>query len=98
MNVDKFGLHINKKQKRYMQITECALKLTSDGNLNAQNKVLKNLHYPVDNCDSATKEYVDKSLADFMNKNKTVNDILKELMQRLYNLENKLSVKENKKK
>lgn len=65
MNVDKFGHHLH-KSKRFKPETPvfvyCNLNYTSDKNLDAQNKVIKNIQTPINENDAVNKEYVDKSL------------------------------------
>lgn len=64
MNVDKFGHHIHKSKRIINNLipASCALKRLSDNNLDAQNKIIKNIKLPVCGTDSANKEYVDKSI------------------------------------
>jgi hypothetical protein len=90
MNVDKFGHNIQKqkfaKNNKYY-IVDCVLKYTSDGNLNAQNKIIKNLSTPVDDADSASKEYVDTSIHKYYTTVNKLNHLLTEVCVRLTNLE-----------
>lgn len=97
MNVDKFGHHLNKKKiyDTNKWFTECALKISNDGNLNAQNKTIHNVKNPTDAADSATKEYVDQSLKDCFTSLKTVNQLIKELSSRITSLENSIKNEQN---
>jgi len=66
MSVDKFGhFSVDKKRlkniKRRVKSTE-GLFIDEDGNLNAQNKRIKNGTKPLDNNDLATKQYTDEIL------------------------------------
>lgn len=88
MNVDKFGHHVNKKQKlNELPCFECGWKPTSDGNLSAQFKILKNIQTPVDSHDSVTKEYVDKSKAECSKIYYDINKFTRDLSDRLVKLE-----------
>lgn len=78
MNVDKFGLHVFKKQK-ICNCVEPTFVLLEDGSLNARNKVIKNIGKPVDLGDCATKQYVDKSVENWLYKLKAINQTLSQL-------------------
>lgn len=82
MNVDKFGHHVhkNKRIKNNLMVVECALKHLSDNNLDAQNKIIRNVKLPVYVTDSANKEYVDKSIEDIYKKIDNKNTTDKELL------------------
>lgn len=85
MNVDKFGLHLYKKN--YDDHDEVLLKYTSDGNISVKNKILKHLKSPNDVDDSATKGYVDKSIENSLHKLEFIEQLLTELTIRINNLE-----------
>lgn len=90
MNVDVFGHYLHKKPKidDTVFINKCPLNVLSDGNLDADNKIIKNLHTPVDFNDCVTKSYVDNSIKAYTNKITTVNDLITTLITRITHLEN----------
>lgn len=63
MDVDKFGRYNLRVLKNDDKIDEI-ITLLADGNLNAHNKILKNIGYPVNENDGANKKYVDKCCED----------------------------------
>lgn len=86
MNVDKFGHHTYKSRKineNSIIRTVCLLKCIN-GQLDAQNKTIKNIGNPVDDNDSVTKAYVDNGLGREI---KTLKEIQRELSIRLNKLE-----------
>lgn len=101
MNVDKFGHNIQKQKladnKKYY-IVDCGLKYTNDGNLNAQNKIIKNLSTPVDDADSASKEYVDTSIQKYYTTVNKLSHLLTDACVRLTNLEKIIDTKKSFKK
>lgn len=68
MNVDKFGHHIhkNKSFKHGVISTDCVLDITNDGQLDAKDKLIKNVQLPKDIQDCATKGYVDEFSHEFL--------------------------------
>lgn len=87
MNVDKFGHHINKRQKICDKFqAECVFKRTDNG-LSAQNKTLKNIGVPTDDNDSATKQYVDNAVDSYHKTLKILKELLTELTARVIQLE-----------
>lgn len=84
MNVDKFGHHLFKKN---IVNHEAFLKYSSDGNLNAQNKIIQNLKSPIHSDDSCTKEYVDSLIQNVISKIKTVELLHNELLAKINNIE-----------
>lgn len=84
MNVDKFGHHLN-KVKRFRKdyvIIDCALCNTKGGELDANHKIIKNLKLPVDLNDSATKEYVDTLFDSCLQKIKSLELRLAEVIRK----------------
>lgn len=90
MNVDVFGHFLHKKPKidDTVFINKCPLNVLSDGNLDADNKIIRNLHMPVDFNDCATKSYVDSTIKAYANKITTLNDLVTKLITRITHLEN----------
>lgn len=90
MNVDKFGHHINKigRINENGLTSKCSLKETSDGKLDANNKVIKNIKSPQDIGDSATKGYVDKLMTNGQRSITTLEELIKTLNKRVQYLEN----------
>lgn len=97
MNVNKFGLHVYKlkKQKTDCIPMNCNIKLKEDGSLDVQNKILKNLKSPIDLYDSATKEYVDKSLSNVLNLILSSDALITELCNKINRLESKTKHEQN---
>lgn len=85
MSVDKFGLHLNKikRLKNINSFTDCTLSNTKDGELDAKNKIIKNVKLPVDPHDSASKKYVDSSILNCFQKIKSLELILAELIGKI---------------
>lgn len=100
MNVDKFGHHIFKRKriKNENESIQCALIPTSDGNLSVQNKIIKGVLMPIDADNSATKEYVDKSIFDTYKSIKSLECFITEINGRLKNLEQIVNLNKNKNK
>lgn len=93
MNVDKFGLHINKRRKNNYDFNlahVCVIKQIDAEHLDAQSKRLKNLKNPINSDDAATKDYVDKCLNDLWNKISTNIKLITEISNRLNVLEDRL--------
>lgn len=84
MNVDKFGHYVHKKRKKEI-IIECCLKSTNDGNLDAQNKTIKNIASPINCYDCVTKKYVDELENNIKKKIAELNQMLKEITSQLNN-------------
>lgn len=91
MNVDKFGLHLH---KRKLNNEDKWWKYTNDGNINAQNKIIKHLQNPIDAEDSATKGYVDSSLEHCLNKLKYLEQYFNEVSKTVSTLETQLKKNE----
>jgi len=94
MSVDKFGhFSVDKERsenlKRRVNSTE-GLFIDEDGNLNAQNKRIKNGSKPLDNNDLATKQYTDEILG------KLGEDLRKIITQNVNRRLTKISSLENK--
>lgn len=85
MSVDKFGLHLNqiKRFKKGSSFTDCALSNTKDGELDAKNKIIKNIKLPVDPYDSATKDYVDSSIHNCLQKINSLEIRLIEIIEQI---------------
>lgn len=96
MNVNKFGLHIYKYEK--IKDNKCHINLCIDGNLDAQNKTLKNLKNPTSLNDSATKYYVDKSFTEFLNKQLVYEAEILEIKKKINFMENIITQYKNEQK
>lgn len=75
MNIDKFGHHPFKKQKIEYHCEQPII-ITESGCLDARNKPIKNIGKVSDPTDCATKQYVDKSIDNVLNKLKDITQTL----------------------
>lgn len=93
MSVDKFGHHLNKIKKVNLKrptFTSCALSHTKDGHLDVHNKIIKNVMFPVDNDDVASKKYVDKCVTNCDIKVIALTQLVKELCNKAKTLEDEV--------
>lgn len=97
MNVDKFGHHLNKRKKgNFEAVSTKSLWIhTCDGNLDAQQKILKNLQTPIDPADSATKQFVEELLERHSKTLSSLNQSVSNIITRINNLEKVISLNKN---
>lgn len=83
MNVDKFGSYVSLKNNynvSKLHECRCMLKYTNDGNIDLQNKLIKNVGTPIKSSDCATKKYVDDTVDTchivFKNLDKIIADVI----------------------
>lgn len=75
MNIDKFGHHIHKRMRfsELLDFTDKALLKSETGEYDLKLLRLKGVKTPLAADDVVNKEYVDKIIHDFYNKNKKEN-------------------------
>jgi len=97
MSVDKFGhFSVDKERpenlKRRFNSTE-GLFIDEDGNLNVQNKRIKNGSKPLDNNDLATKQYTDEILGNLgEDLRKIITQNVNRRLTKISSLENKIDL------
>lgn len=86
MVVDKFGKISRKEEKITRGRPGIGFILTSDGNFDLQNKLIKNLNDPVDKNDAVTKQFLKNELNELLKK-------LEDLSKTVTTLEQQFSIK-----